>query len=248
LSVVEKDPSGFVAAPARLPEGGLGVVKHIGTDDRSSQRVRIVDGALRCIARQGTSKTTADDVARESGVSRATLYRAFPGGREAVLGAVLDTEVARFFSGLAVVMGEAHDLEDVLVAGMVHAARRLSAHAALGYLFEREPEVILPYLAFDPMDRLLLAASAFTAPFFGRWLERDQASRAAEWAVRIVLSYLACPSPGSDLKDPEDARHIVSTFVMPGIQALRTTGLRSVAPPAPGNSRETAPERPQRDQ
>lgn len=222
--MVGKGSSGSVAPPAELPDSGLGVVSYLGMDDRSSQRVRIVDGALRCIARQGTRKTTADDLARESGVSRATLYRAFPGGRDAVLGAVVETEVARFFSGLAVVMGEAHDLEDVLVAGMVHAARRLSAHAALGYLVEHEPDVILPYLAFDPMDRLLLVASAFTAPFFGRWLELDQASRAAEWAVRIVLSYLACPAPGSDLKDPGDARHIVSTFVVPGIQALRTTG------------------------
>ena len=33
---------------------------------------------------------------------------------------------------LAVVMGEAHDLEDVLVAGMVDAARRLSGHEAPG--------------------------------------------------------------------------------------------------------------------
>lgn len=231
--MLEEDPAGATASRAGLGDSGLGVVRYLETHDRSSQRVRIVDGALRCIARQGTRKTTVDDLAREAGVSRATLYRAFPGGREAVLGAVVETEVARFFSGLAVVMGEAHDLEDVLVVGMVHAARHLSDHAALGYLFEHEPDVILPYLAFDPMDRLLLAASAFTAPFFGRWLERDQAARAAEWAVRIVLSYLACPAPGSDLKDPDDARHIVTIFVMPGIQALRTTGRREAPGTAP---------------
>lgn len=154
-------------------------------------------------------------------MSRATLYRTFPGGKDAVLGAVVETEVARFFSGLAVVMGEAHDLEDVLVAGMVEAAGRLSAHPALGYLLEHEPDVILPHLAFAEMDRLLLTASAFTAPFFGRWLEAEQAVRAAEWAVRIVMSYLSSPSAGADLTEPADARRIVSTFVIPGIQALR---------------------------
>ncbi len=205
------------------PDAGRGVVRHLGTDDRSSQRVRIVDGALRCIARQGTHKTTVDDLAREVGVSRATLYRAFPGGKDDVFGAVVETEVARFFSGLAVVMGEANDLEDVLVAGMVDAAHRLSSHRALAYLLAHEPDVILPHLAFDRMDRLLLAASAFIAPFFGRWLEPDQAARAAEWAVRIVMSYLANPAPGSDLTDADDARHLVSTFVIPGIQALRMT-------------------------
>lgn len=197
------------------------MVRYLGTDDRTSARVRVVDAALRCIAGQGTRKTTVDDLAQGAGLSRATLYRAFPGGKDAVLSAVVETEVARFFSGLAVVMGEATDLEDVLVAGMVEAARRLSSHAALGYLVEHEPEVILPHLAFGEMDRLLLTASAFTAPFFGRWLEPEQAARAAEWAVRIVVSYLSAPVPGADLTRPVDTRRIVRTFVMPGIQALR---------------------------
>jgi AcrR family transcriptional regulator len=208
----------------------LGVVRHLGTDDRSTQRIRVVDAALRCLTRQGTNKTTVDDIARETGISRATLYRAFPGGKEAVLDAVVETEVARFFSALAVALGEAHDLEDVLVAGIVEAARRLSAHGALRYLFEHEPEVILPHLAFAEMDSVLLTASAFTAPFFGRWLDPDQATRAAEWAVRIVVSYLSCPSEGCDLTDPADARHLVGTFVIPGIQALRASG-------APGGTR-----------
>lgn len=199
-------------------------VRHLGTDDRSSPRVRIVDGALRCIARYGTVKTTLDDIAREAGLSRATLYRTFPDGREGVLAAVVETEVARFFSDLAVAMGEAHDLEDLLVAGMVEAARRLSDHSALRYLLEHEPETVVTHLAFDPMDRLLEVASTFAAPFFGRWLEPDQALRGSEWAVRIVVSYLICPAAGTDLTDPVDARRLVSRFVVPGLQALRLAG------------------------
>ena len=47
--------------------------------------------------------------------------------------------MARLFSSLAVVMGEASDLEDVLVAGMVESARWLRDHEALTYLLEHEP-------------------------------------------------------------------------------------------------------------
>jgi len=187
-----------------------------------------VDAALRCLARQGWAKTTADDVAREAGLSRATLYRAFPGGRDGVLHAVVETETARLFSDLAVAMGEADDLEAMLVAGLSGAARSLGAHRALRYLMDNEPEVVLPHLTFSGMDRLLAAASSFAAPFFGRWLEPEQSARAAEWAVRIVLSYLACPVPGRDLADPADAGHLVRTFVIPGIQALRMAGLLTV--------------------
>ncbi|MGH9082695.1 MAG: TetR/AcrR family transcriptional regulator [Acidimicrobiales bacterium] len=208
------------------------VVHHLGTDDRSSTRVRVVDAALRCLARHGAQRTTVDEIAHEARVSRATLYRTFPGGKDAVLGAVVETEAARLFSAVAVAMGEASDLEDVLVAGMVEAARRLSSHPALGYLLEHEPGTVLPHLAFAEMDRLLAAAAELTAPFFGRWLEPEQAVRAAEWAVRIVMSYLTCPAEGSDLTDPAQARHLVGTFVIPGIQALRMAGTGPLPPTA----------------
>jgi AcrR family transcriptional regulator len=193
----------------------------MGGDDRSSTRVRMVDAALRCLARQGAAKTTVDDMARESGFSRATLYRTFPGGKEDVLGAVVSTEVARLFSSLAVAMGGAGDLEEVLVAGMTEAARRLSTHRALDYMLRHEPGVILPSLTFADMDRILFMAGDFAAPFFARWLEPDQASRAAEWAIRIVLTYVADPAPGTDLADPDDTRSLVRAFVLPGILALR---------------------------
>src|SRR5271154_5519938 len=94
-------------------------------------RVRVVDGALECLARQGVAKTTLDDVARAAQCSRATVYRIFPGGKDAVLGAVVDTEIARFFSALAVSMGEATGLEDVLVAGMCEATTRVTTHPVL---------------------------------------------------------------------------------------------------------------------
>jgi AcrR family transcriptional regulator len=198
------------------------VLRHLGADDRSSTRVRMVDAALACLARQGLGKTTVDDIAREAGFSRATLYRTFPGGKDDVIAAVVETEVARLFSSLAVVMGEATDLEDVLVAGMVESARRLSGHGALAYLLIHEPDVILPRLIFAEMDRILFTAGDFAAPFFARWLSPDEASRAAEWAVRIVLTYLADPAPGTDLSDPGDTRALVRAFVMPGILALRS--------------------------
>jgi AcrR family transcriptional regulator len=205
------------------PGQGRKVVHHLGADDRSSTRVRLVDATLRCLARQGVAKTTVDDIAREAKFSRATLYRTFPRGKEGALGAVVDTEVARLFSSLAVAMGEATDLEDVLVAGMVEAAQRLSAHRALTYLLVHEPGIILPRLTFADMDRILITAGDFAAPFFARWLEPDQASRAAEWAVRIVLAYVADPAPDTDLTDPADTRALVRMFVLPGILALRAS-------------------------
>jgi TetR/AcrR family transcriptional regulator, repressor for uid operon len=214
------------AAPSEVkpgrPAGGRdSVVRHLGADDRSSTRVRLVDGALDCLARQGIAKTTVDDIARVAGLSRATAYRTFPRGKEGILAAVVETEVARLFSSLAVAMGEAGDLEDVLVAGMVESARWLRRHEPLTYLLEHEPGAVLPYVTFGGFDRMMRVASDLAAPFFARWLEPEQASRAAEWGVRIVMAYSSDPSPYADLTDPADTRALVRAFVLPGILALR---------------------------
>ena len=50
---------------------------------------RVLDATLTCIARVGVAKTTLDDVAREAGCSRATVYRYFP-GKQPLLDAVVD--------------------------------------------------------------------------------------------------------------------------------------------------------------
>jgi len=230
LQVVRDDVHERAAARRRIP-----------ADGSDPQRVRLADAALSCIARQGIAKTTLDDVARAAGCSRATVYRVFPGGKDGLMSAVVDTEVARFFSALALRMGAASDLEDVLVAGMNEAAVRITGHPGLSFLLEHEPEVILPHLAFAEMDSVLLTASAFAAPFFGRWLDPDQATRAAEWAVRIVVSYLSCPAEGFDLTEPSDARHLVGTFVIPGIQALRASVPAADPPGRPGRARTRPP-------
>lgn len=193
-------------------------------DQASPHRERIIDATLTCLARHGTAKTTVDDIARRAGVSRATAYRVFPGGREEILAAVVDTEMARLFSALGVRLGEADDLTHALVGGIVEASSRIQNHAALAYLVANEPEMVLGHLAFDESDRLLTTASRFTAPFLARWMTPAEAERVAEWATRIVLSYAVAPSTRTDLTDPADAERLVSTFVIPGIEALHHAG------------------------
>ena len=204
---------------ALAPDGPL-VDAPAALTGAAAQRVRIVDAVLACIGSQGLAKTTLDDVARAAGCSRATVYRVFPGGKEALLTAAVETEVSRLFSELAVRMGRAAGLEDVLVAGMTGAAVTVTGHRALGFLLQHEPEVVLPHLAFDHHDRVLAVVRQYAAPFLGRWLDHAEAERVAEWAARIVLSYLGCPAEDVDLTDAGDVRRLVRTYVLPGIGVL----------------------------
>ena len=103
-----------------------------------------------CLARWGLTKTTLEDVAREAGCGRATIYRAFQGGKSEVMAATLAGEVDRFRRevGQAIDAVEPDDLDDVVVAGVVAAARFLRSHDALRYLLVHEPDVSLPWVSF----------------------------------------------------------------------------------------------------
>ena len=179
---------------------------------------RVVEAALRCIARWGVAKTTLDDVARDAGCSRATVYRAFPGGKDALLTAVVEAELRRFGAGLHAAVAGVDDLEDLLVAGITYACRFAAGHDALNFLVAHEPEVVLPRISFHQADDVLRTVSAFAAPYLERHLAPGvDAYRAAEWLSRIVLSYVCSPSPAVDMQDEESVRRLVRAFVLPGL-------------------------------
>jgi AcrR family transcriptional regulator len=183
-------------------------------------RDRVCRAALVCLARWGLTKTTLEDVAREAGCGRATIYRAFQGGKAEVMTATLASELDRFRRevGEAIDAADPDALDDVVVAGVVAAARFLRSHDALRYLLLHEPDVVLPWVSFHRIGVLYGIVGEFAAPYLGRFIgDAEEAARAAEWLARVVLSYVVNPADGSDLADPVVARHLLSTYVMPGL-------------------------------
>jgi AcrR family transcriptional regulator len=181
---------------------------------------RIVGAMLECIGRWGLAKTTADDIARTAGVSRATLYRVFPGGKDVALDALLRSETGRFFDSVARPLEQAESLEEVLVIGMVGAARFLRDHAALRYLLAHEPERVLPVATLQGAGSAYAIATAFTEPHLRPHLPDPAAAHAAaDWVVRQLFSYVLVPNPTLDLTDDGDVRRFVRTYILPALEA-----------------------------
>ena len=178
---------------------------------------RILDALLRCVARWGVAKTTVDDVAREAGCSRATLYRAFPGAKEALLRSLVSREVDRLFSAILAGLSSSEDLAQALAAAVRAAAAGLSGHPALQFVLTYEPELIAPHLGFSRNQAVLTRAAVAVGPGLGRWLPEDEARAAAEWLCRIVVSYVLCPSPEVRLDDARSVRSLVDRFLLPAL-------------------------------
>ena len=177
---------------------------------------RVVAGTLRCVARWGVAKTTLDDIAREAGCSRATIYRAFPGGKGAVMVATGEAEVQRLLVDLAVALDGAESLAELLVVAMVESIRAIRANEALQYLMVHEPEHLLVHVSFDALDPLLALATDFGAPYLERHLDPRTAREGAEWVTRLIVSSVIGPCP-VDLGDPAVAAVFLTTYVLPGL-------------------------------
>jgi AcrR family transcriptional regulator len=184
----------------------------------SSVEARASAALLTCIARYGLTKTTLDDVAREAGCSRATLYRYFDGKHDLVRRTTAG-ELARITSTAVDAAQQNKAFADAVIAAVVSAARELIGHTALRFLLEHEPAAVLAHLAFAPGDRVLTEVGDALAPAFARWLSEPDAIRAGDWLARVLRSYVLMPEPTVDLTDAHEARAFLSEFVIPGLAA-----------------------------
>ena len=112
-------------------------------------RERLLQATYDCVARWGLAKTTVEDAAREAGVSRATVYRYFPGGRDELISAVVGWEFARFFLRLYEEVHGAETLEEVMERGLMFAHRSMVEHVVLQRILVTEPDVLLPRLTVE---------------------------------------------------------------------------------------------------
>jgi AcrR family transcriptional regulator len=190
--------------------------------DRLPTGSRIREAALTCIGRFGLAKTTVDDIAREAGCSRATLYRYYE-GKPAILRAAVAAELDRVGAALVDTGRGQTTFADAVVAVVVHGTREVRGHDALQFLLAHEPEAVLGHLAFVPGDRVLVAVGDAIAPAFDRWLAPDACTRAGDWIARLVRAYALMPDPPVDFTDPNAARTFLTTLVVPGLADIRET-------------------------
>ena len=125
---------------------------------------RILDATKVCFERWGIAKVSIDDIAAEAGVSRATLYRMFPGGKDVVFEALRVRDLEEFFAELEKAVGGATDLEDLIVRAVVVATRDLRSDYHLAIMLASEPGDALSQLTVQGLPRIIRMASMSFAP------------------------------------------------------------------------------------
>ena len=185
-----------------------------------SARERLLEAAYACVSRYGLAKTTVEDVARAARLSRATVYRHFPGGKDQLVREVIGWETGRFFGRLAEAVAGAADFAGLLEEALVFAHRAVEEHEVLQKMLETEPERLIPMLTTENA-RLVAMVKQFLAPALRRASPGPgpgaDPEAAAEYVARMLLSHIGGQG-GWDLTDREEVRTLVTRQLLSGLR------------------------------
>jgi AcrR family transcriptional regulator len=174
---------------------------------------RILDATKACCERFGFAKLSVDDVAAEAGLSRATVYRIYPGGKDVLLDALRVRELEEFFAVLRAGVAGAQALDELLVNTVVTATRELRADHDLAVMLAAEPGEALTQLTTDGVPRIIRYATAFLVPLTEPYLTREQSTFVVDVLSRLTISYFLAPSDRVDLGDPGSARRFLAPLI-----------------------------------
>lgn len=178
-------------------------------------RDRLIDAAEACFARVGVEKTTLEDIATGAGVSRATVYRYFEGGRDEIILGVVLREAHKFLDGLGRRVQRESTMADAIVEGVLYTVASVRKNEHLALLFA--PEVAGQTTAIAGASTALFELTFdFLRPIFdqaridGTLREGVVAEEAAEFVLRMILSLLSVPGPR--VRSAAKERAFVRTF------------------------------------
>lgn len=179
----------------------------------SEMETKVLDATKVAIEKWGVTRFTVNDVCELAGVSRATLYRMFPGGKEILLEALHVRSLDEFFATLLTRAQDASSLEDLLVRCVVSASTQLRDDEHLAMMLATEPGSTLLQFTLDGLSRIVRVASSYLAPLAGQYLAKRDADALVEVLARLVISYFLAPSERFDFTNEESVKKFLNTHI-----------------------------------
>ncbi|MGO4258518.1 TetR/AcrR family transcriptional regulator [Marmoricola sp. RAF53] len=175
----------------------------------------ILDAAQRVFEQYGARRANVEDVARAAGISRSTLYRAYP-NKEALLDAVLARQLGDFLTQL-----DAHASglppQEAVVECFVKGMALTREIPLLARMVESEPEIIIGVGGSSHSALVLGAADqvAQTLRRSGASMPDDELHVVAELMLRLAYTYMLNPHGALDLTDPAAVRDYARRYLAP---------------------------------
>ena len=187
----------------------------------SPTALRILEAGRRCFSQYGFQKTAMEDIAREAGVSRGSVYRHYP-DKLALFRAVSEEQARLFMDEMATRTSRITGLSDQ-IEEIVRLTRSFVRDNPLNAAMTRsDPESLTRALTSEGAALLAMSIEALVplidgAKERGEVRESTDSRRAAEWITRVVFSIVSTPSVTFDRDDPAQVAAFFREFLVPGL-------------------------------
>lgn len=186
---------------------------------RATTKEEILRAAARCFARDGVAATSMEDIAREAGITRMTLYRHMA-SRDALVVELALHDWEEMSTGLRELLDSIPSAEAKIVEGTVFAVMEISSRRYLQDLL-RGTELDA-WDADGDKTAFLDTFGSVIRPYVEH--HRDELNSdvddTVEWILRQVL-LLVRTEPSRGLT-PDEVRRQAKTFIVPSV--LRSRG------------------------
>jgi AcrR family transcriptional regulator len=158
----------------------------------------IREAAKACYQRVGIEKTGMEDIAREAGIARSTLYRYYPRHDELLLAVV--TDYMRVMNQqLEKKLARYKTPADKIVEGLILAIRAIPEHPLLSRVFAQDEGGMLRRSLWNSQAMVELGVSLMgtvlqEAREQGQLQQTVASEVLVEWVYRILLSFISLPS------------------------------------------------------
>jgi AcrR family transcriptional regulator len=181
----------------------------------------VLNAAASCYLRFGVAKTTAADIARAVGISRATLYRRF-GSHEAIFLAVITRESEAMAVDAEVHLANIEDRLERILEGMLFSIEQIGRRPVHAAVFGGDSAAWAATQAIR-VEALRRIGEAGIRPlldssFAGGTVSEQDMTDLVDWIIRILISYSAVPGDGG--RQPDEVRRQLTTWFLPAFESV----------------------------
>ncbi len=196
-----------------------GVVPH----DNEAAQAHFLDAAEACFERYGIKKTTMEDIAKEAGVSRPTVYRHFA-DRETLMLAVVMRRARSLIAKAQAFIRRQKTFEDQLVEGLLFLVRTGRSDPFVRLIVNPE-NLEFAQEILGSTDATVDLTHEMWEPILKDAVERGELDPALDfYSIAAWLTHVELILVGRLDLTPDDAevREMLRTFLLPAFVSSRT--------------------------
>ena len=175
---------------------------------------RILDAAVHCVRDWGIEKTNLNDIAKQAGVTRATVYSYFSGKAEIIHTALLQAGYT-FGRRLLEHMNQFRKTSDRLVESVIFAVEELPKEPYLALITQTDLSSYINEDALSDKEGQGICWDLFQEIFKNKKIKEYELLEITEFTVRLTLSLLLITGPVT--RTTEELRELLQRRLLPAV-------------------------------